>query len=102
MENSDRPPPVAREATSKEDFDALIDLIATEGPHEAEFNPITELRDTEGKLDFAKIRSFFVQRHDPPDNAGDQEAVAAQTHEFVSGGSSSGVERASEAEVISL
>ncbi|KAI0320959.1 hypothetical protein OF83DRAFT_457327 [Amylostereum chailletii] len=60
---------------STEQFDALIDLLATDGTEGAGNNAGglgLELRDTEGRLDFTKIRSFFVQRN--PDE-GDSTAV---------------------------
>jgi hypothetical protein len=57
------PPP------SSDQFDALIELLATDDAgDDSNFHIVPEgtasdgLRDTEGKLDYAKIRSLFLQR----------------------------------------
>jgi hypothetical protein len=57
------PPP------SSDQFDALIELLATDDAgDDSNFHIVPEgttsigLRDAEGKLDYAKIRSLFLQR----------------------------------------
>ena len=57
------PPP------SSDQFDALIELLATDDARDdSNFHIVPEgtasngLRDAEGKLDYAKIRSLFLQR----------------------------------------
>lgn len=50
--------------TSREQFDALIDLLATDSGERENQDKDTNavLRNPDGKLDFAKIRSFFTHR----------------------------------------
>jgi len=69
------PPP------SSEQFDALIELLATDDARDdSNFHIVPEgtasngLRDAEGKLDYAKIRSLFLQRQ-ANDNDNDNDIV---------------------------
>lgn len=59
---------------SSDDFDALIELLATDdAADESNFHIVPEgtaptgLRDASGKLDYTKIRSLFQQRQDSKD-----------------------------------
>jgi len=51
---------------SQSDFDALIELLATDGPIPTNSNESStedqDLRDQEGKLDFGKIQALFTSK----------------------------------------